>query len=67
MAKRREMVFHMDRAVLQLTAPFNPLNFGQAELHIESGEPESKTLRFPADNHYVLQVEAFAVCDWPKV
>lgn len=60
MAKRQEMIFHMDGGVLRLTAPFNPLVFGQAELHIEGTEPVAETVRFPGVNHYVLQVEAFS-------
>jgi predicted dehydrogenase len=60
MARRQEMVFHMDHGVVRLTAPFNPLMYGQAELHVEGPGFEVRTERFPGTNHYVLQVEAFA-------
>lgn len=43
---------------MRLTAPFNPLAFGQAELHLSRGQSVT-TERWPAANHYVNQVEAF--------
>ena len=66
----QEIVVHGERAVLRLPVPFNVRVFGQAslELHRPGGHVES--WRWPAENHYVLQVEAFnrAVseqADWP--
>lgn len=60
----QEMVFHGDKGVLRLTAPFNPRVFGEAwlELHQSShtgGAGQVIEERFPAADHYKLQVEAF--------
>ncbi|RMD88727.1 MAG: gfo/Idh/MocA family oxidoreductase [Alphaproteobacteria bacterium] len=59
MAPRQVMTFHGEEGVMRLTAPFNPLVFGQAELHLERGNLTVTCERFPGANHYVLQVEAF--------
>ncbi|KUP92101.1 Gfo/Idh/MocA family protein [Tritonibacter horizontis] len=61
----QEMVFHGDKGVLRLTAPFNPRVFGEArlELHQSSGVDavpgQVLVERFPQADHYKLQVEAF--------
>ncbi len=60
----QEMVFHGDKGVLRLTAPFNPRVFGEArlELHQSShagGAGQVIEERFPVADHYKLQVEAF--------
>ncbi len=60
----QEMVFHGDKGVLRLTAPFNPRVFGEARLELhqscESGAAgQVIEERFPAADHYKLQVEAF--------
>jgi predicted dehydrogenase len=60
----QEMVFHGDKGVLRLTAPFNPRVFGEArlELHQASHAAGSGRVieeRFPIADHYKLQVEAF--------
>ncbi len=54
----QDMTFHGDSGILRLTAPFNPQVFGEARIDLMQG---GKTLseRFPAANHYKLQVEAF--------
>ena len=59
----QEMTFHGTDGLLRLTAPFNANLFGEArvELHRNGkgpGEPRVTVERFPAANHYVLQVEA---------
>ncbi|EEX16425.1 oxidoreductase domain protein [Citreicella sp. SE45] len=66
----QEIVVHGTSAVLRLPVPYNAQVFGQAsvELHRSGGNVE--TWRFPAENHYVLQVEAFnravsEAADWP--
>jgi predicted dehydrogenase len=60
----QEMTFHGTDGLLRLTAPFNAGLFGEArvELHRNGkgpGAPSVAVERFPAANHYVLQVEAF--------
>ena len=59
----QEMVFHGEKGVIRLTAPFNARVFGEArvELHTvgHTGGGTVSTQRFPADDHYKLQVEAF--------
>jgi predicted dehydrogenase len=63
MHPRQEMTFHGTDGLVRLTAPFNARLFGQAqvELHRNAGPgPASVTVeRFPRDNHYEYQVEAF--------
>jgi predicted dehydrogenase len=63
MHPRQEMTFHGTEGLVRLTAPFNARLFGQAqvELHRNAGPgPASVTVeRFPRDNHYEYQVEAF--------
>ena len=61
MAPRQRVVFHGDKGVLELTAPFNAGKFDQAELIIETGMNTRTIERWPGVNQYVLQVEAF--CD----
>ena len=56
---RQDMVFHGEKGVLRLTAPFNPGVFGEAQIELAQGFSIT-TERFPRVNHYVLQVEAFA-------
>ncbi|MBU2961769.1 Gfo/Idh/MocA family oxidoreductase [Citreicella sp. C3M06] len=66
----QEMVIHGETGVIRMPVPYNAQVFGEArvELHRSGGPVE--TWRFPRENHYVLQVEAFnrAVrdgADWP--
>ncbi|MGH1416562.1 MAG: Gfo/Idh/MocA family protein [Pelagimonas sp.] len=62
MAPWQEMVFHGDRGVMRLTAPFNANLYGEARIELQVvGEEglEVQMMRYPADNHYVHQVEAF--------
>jgi predicted dehydrogenase len=58
MHPRQEMTFHGDEGVLRLPAPFNPRVFGEARLQLHRGT-ETITERWPAANHYDLQVAAF--------
>ena len=55
----QEMVFHGDRGVLRLTAPFNANVFGEAQLELRRPDGTVVTERWPGVNQYVLQVEAF--------
>ncbi|MBO9465052.1 Gfo/Idh/MocA family oxidoreductase [Tropicibacter sp. R15_0] len=62
MAPWQEMVFHGDKGVMRLSAPFNANLYGEARIELQSAGPEGmemQTIRYPADNHYVHQVEAF--------
>ena len=57
---RQSVTFHGTTGVLEVTCPFNPLGYGQAELHLSSGDPQIvRVERFPGVNQYVAQVEAF--------
>jgi predicted dehydrogenase len=58
MHPRQEMVFHGEKGVIRLTAPFNAGVFGQAQVELHRGMNVSIE-RFPSANHYILQVEAF--------
>jgi predicted dehydrogenase len=59
----QEMVFHGEKGVIRLSAPFNARVFGEArvELHTvgHTGGGTVSNQRFPADDQYKLQVEAF--------
>ena len=59
MHPRQEMVFHGDEGVLRLQAPFNAGVFAEAQVHLSrAGRPE-ELWRFPNEQQYRLQVEAF--------
>lgn len=59
----QEMAFHGEGGFIRLTAPFNARVFGEARVEVHKvghvGGGTVTTHRFPADNHYKLQVEAF--------
>ncbi len=54
----QEMLFHGEDGWLRLSAPFNPMIFGEARIELRNGEGEQQ-FRFPADWQYKTQVEAF--------
>ena len=54
----QEVRFHGDAGVLRLSAPFNPNVYGMAQIELQQGG-ETRLERFPAENHYINQVEAF--------
>ncbi len=54
----QEMAFFGDCGTLRLTAPFNPAVYGEATV-ILSDALGTHHWRYPSDNHYVHQVEAF--------
>lgn len=55
----QEMCFHGTGGVIRLTAPFNAAVFGEARIEWHKPGLAVEVFRFPADNHYVNQVEAF--------
>lgn len=59
MFPRQHITFHGDKGVLQLTCPFNANLHDVAELRLENNGQTVMTQRWPAANHYVLQVESF--------
>lgn len=59
MAPWQEVVFHGEGGVIKLTAPFNAQVYGEARVVVQSKDLVETVYRFPAANHYVLQVEAF--------
>ncbi|XAT60295.1 gfo/Idh/MocA family oxidoreductase [Rhodobacteraceae bacterium Araon29] len=59
MAPRQEMNFHGTKGLIRLTAPFNPSVFSQAEVELHSADMVVSTKRYPAENHYVNQLQAF--------
>ncbi|MGV6803549.1 MAG: Gfo/Idh/MocA family protein [Ruegeria sp.] len=59
MHPHQEMVFHGERGLIRLTAPFNARVFGEARVELHRPGLEVLVTRFPGDDHYKLQVEAF--------
>ncbi len=55
----QEMTFHAESGLIRLTAPFNPRVYGEARLELHRGKQEVQVTRFPVDDQYKLQVEAF--------
>ncbi|MDP4031263.1 MAG: Gfo/Idh/MocA family oxidoreductase [Pseudorhodobacter sp.] len=56
---RQEVVFQGETGLIRLTAPFNPGVYGEARVELHQPGLMVTVERFPAANHYVLQVEAF--------
>lgn len=59
MFTRQSISFHGDKGLLTLTCPFNANVFGLAELVLENDGFVKTHERWPAENHYVTQVENF--------
>lgn len=59
MFPRQEIVVHGEKGVLRLSCPFNASVHDQAELHLETAQNVVTTERWPGENHYQLQIEAF--------
>lgn len=55
----QEMAFHGRDGVIRLTAPFNAQVYGEARIELHQPGLGLRVERFPAANHYKLQVEAF--------
>ena len=58
MHPRQEVCFHGEDGLLRLPVPFNARVFGEARLELHRGT-ETQVERWPAANHYELQVAAF--------
>lgn len=56
---RQEMTFHGEKGIMRLVCPFNANVFGEARILLEKEAMTVSVERFPADNHYVRQVENF--------
>lgn len=59
MQPRQQITFHGDTGVLRLTCPYNANLFDVAELTLDTGAHTVMSERWPAANHYILQVENF--------
>ncbi|MEL6839174.1 MAG: Gfo/Idh/MocA family oxidoreductase [Pseudomonadota bacterium] len=59
MFPRQQITFHGEGGVLRLTCPFNANVFDVAELTVENDGLTVVSERWPAVDHYVLQVENF--------
>ncbi len=59
MQPRQEINFHGDKGLIRLTCPFNANLHDVAQLVLENDGQRVVTERWPAANHYVLQVESF--------
>ena len=59
MFTRQQITFHGETGVVQLTCPYNANLHDLAELRLENNGQTVVTERWPAVNHYVLQVENF--------
>ncbi|MHC0054874.1 Gfo/Idh/MocA family protein [Actibacterium sp. D379-3] len=55
----QEMLFHGTEGAIRLTAPFNPLVYGEARIEHRRADGTTVVETFPAVNQYVRQVEAF--------
>jgi predicted dehydrogenase len=53
------MVFQGDRGLIRVTGPFNANVYDLAQVQIDAPGLTRTFERFPAENHYVRQVEAF--------
>ncbi len=56
---RQEMVFQGDRGLIRVTGPFNANLYDLAQVQIDAPGLQRSFERWPAENHYVRQVEAF--------
>ncbi len=59
MHPNQAMEFHGEGGVIRLTAPFNARVFGEARVELHRPGLDLQVTRFPGDDHYKLQVEAF--------
>jgi len=55
----QQMTFHGTTGILRLTCPFNANKADVAELVLDRDGDARMVERWPAENHYVGQVEAF--------
>lgn len=59
MHPRQEVTIHGSKAVLRLSAPFNPGVYGEGRVDLFRNGQATRSWRWPRENQYVLQVEAF--------
>lgn len=59
MQLHQEMVFHGSHGLIRLPAPFNPGKFAEGQVALLRDKQDDVIRRFPAVDHYKLQVEAF--------
>lgn len=59
MHPHQAMEFHGEGGVIRLTAPFNARVFDVAQVELHRPGLEVQITRFPGDDQYILQVEAF--------
>jgi predicted dehydrogenase len=59
MHPQQEISFHGDRGLIRLTCPFNANLFDLSQLVLETDNHSRTIERWPAVNHYTLQVENF--------
>ena len=59
MSNRQHLTFHGTKGHMTLTAPYNAGVYDIAELTVEAPAMERPVERWPAVNHYVLQVQNF--------
>lgn len=55
----QEMLFHGETGLIRVVTPFNANVFGEARVELHKPGLEVTMKRWPAANHYKLQVEAF--------
>lgn len=55
----QEMLFHGSAGYIKVKTPFNARVFGEAQVKYCIGNGPVQVERWPSDNHYVHQVEAF--------
>ncbi len=56
---RQEMVFQGDRGLIRVSGPFNANLYDLAQVQIDAPGLKRMFERWPGENHYVRQVEAF--------
>ncbi|MEL6960794.1 MAG: Gfo/Idh/MocA family oxidoreductase, partial [Pseudomonadota bacterium] len=57
--KSQHVTFYGRDGRITLPAPFNPGGYGEAQLILTQADGNARVERWPAVDHYVLQVEAF--------
>lgn len=55
----QSMTFIGTEGRIRLTAPFNPISYGEAQLELTQKDGSLRIERWPSTRQYVLQVEAF--------
>ncbi len=59
MHPHQEVVFHGRDGLIRMTAPFNPRVFGEARIELHQPGQGLRVEKFPTDDQYKQQVEAF--------